>query len=67
MLGSCLHCAPASLPMLRPHEFGWCMLIDMRRRIQDWWYKQRARLRSRLHPTGGGLSAAKTSSGAWLS
>ena len=33
MLGSCLHCAPASLPMLRPHEFGLCMLINMRRRF----------------------------------
>jgi len=41
---------------------GMCMLIEMRRHIQDWWYKQRARLRSRLQPTGGGLSAAKTSS-----
>jgi len=37
------------------------MLIEMRRRIQDWWYKQCARLRSKQHPTGGGLSAAKTS------
>jgi len=74
VLASGSHPAPALPSASRPHAGNRCVLIEMCRRVessspeqtpqyQDLWCKQHARLQSRLHSTGGGLSATKQADG----